>query len=150
MDNTLPPEFEQADSVPAEDPVISEIAEPSDHGARDDIAAARHEGNSADSIDEPKVPVPIETTNSDPAADEARARKEAEELARRAREKLKAQRQASWEFQLFDMDRAFRVAAFNKELGERLASLNRGQRSDPILVQYRLREKSAERRREGE
>jgi hypothetical protein len=123
MDDTLPPEFEQEDSV-----------------------AAVGDGDvPANSCDQPAAPESAGVNGE--AASPAAAEKAAEEAAALAGAKLKAMGQVSWELQIFDMDRAFRVAAFNRELGERLASLNRGQRVDPILVQYRFREKSAERRR---
>jgi antitoxin ParD1/3/4 len=46
-----------------------------------------------------------------------------------------------------DRARAAQLTAFNKELGARLASLDRGERVDPKAARGRLELKSSERRR---
>ena len=46
-----------------------------------------------------------------------------------------------------DRTRAERLAAFNKELGARLAALDRGEFVEPEVVWERLRKKSRERRK---
>jgi antitoxin ParD1/3/4 len=43
--------------------------------------------------------------------------------------------------------RATQLAEFNRELGRRLASLDRGERVDPAKVRSRLKRKSEERRK---
>lgn len=42
--------------------------------------------------------------------------------------------------------RAGQLAAFNRELGTRLAALDRGEHVDPVAVRRRLRRKSRQRR----
>ena len=44
--------------------------------------------------------------------------------------------------------RAAQLAEFNKELGRRLTSLDRGERVDPAKVRARLQRKSEERRKQ--
>lgn len=44
--------------------------------------------------------------------------------------------------------RVAQLAEFNQELGRRLASLDRGERVDPIDVRVRLRKKSERRRKQ--
>ena len=39
-------------------------------------------------------------------------------------------------------DRAQRLAAFHRQLSQRIASLDRGERADPAIVRQRIREKS--------
>jgi antitoxin ParD1/3/4 len=46
-----------------------------------------------------------------------------------------------------DSARAAQLAAFNGELGRRLASLDRGEAVDPVVVVARLQRKSGERRK---
>lgn len=46
-----------------------------------------------------------------------------------------------------DRARGTQIAAFNHELGQRLASLDRGERADPAAVRERLQRKSRERKR---
>ena len=46
-----------------------------------------------------------------------------------------------------DSARAAQLAEFNEELSRRLASLDRGERVDPVGVRNRLRRKSEERRK---
>ncbi len=46
-----------------------------------------------------------------------------------------------------DRARGAQLAAFNKELGARLASLDRGERVEPKAARTRLEQKSLERRR---
>ena len=46
-----------------------------------------------------------------------------------------------------DQARGAQIAAFNRELGNRMASLDRGERADPAAVRERLRRKSRERKR---
>ena len=46
-----------------------------------------------------------------------------------------------------ELARAAQLAEFNKELGRRLAALDRGEHVDPGEVRARLRRKSEERRR---
>ncbi len=46
-----------------------------------------------------------------------------------------------------DRARAGRLAAFNRELGARLASLDRGERVDPQVAQERLKQRSRERKK---
>ena len=46
-----------------------------------------------------------------------------------------------------DRARAAQLAEFNEELSRRLASLDRGERVDPVGVRNRLRRKSEERRK---
>jgi antitoxin ParD1/3/4 len=46
-----------------------------------------------------------------------------------------------------DRSRASQVAAFNKELGRRLASLDRGERVDPAAARRRIQSKSRARRK---
>jgi antitoxin ParD1/3/4 len=46
-----------------------------------------------------------------------------------------------------DQARGAQIAAFNKELKARLASLDRGERVDPKAARTRLEQKSRERRR---
>ena len=43
--------------------------------------------------------------------------------------------------------RANQIAEFNRELGQRLASLDRGEKVDPAKVRSRLKKKSEERRK---
>lgn len=45
-----------------------------------------------------------------------------------------------------DRARAAQIAEFNRELGARLAALDRGERVDPTTVKRRLKQKSSERR----
>jgi len=47
----------------------------------------------------------------------------------------------------YDQSRSAQIAAFNRELGARLASLDRGKSVDPDAARQRLRRKSAEKRR---
>jgi antitoxin ParD1/3/4 len=46
-----------------------------------------------------------------------------------------------------DQARSAQFAAFNQELGERLAALDAGEHTDPAGARERLRRKSAERKR---
>lgn len=46
-----------------------------------------------------------------------------------------------------DQARGAQIAAFNQELGRRLASLDRGEKVDPVATRERLRRKSRERKR---
>jgi antitoxin ParD1/3/4 len=46
-----------------------------------------------------------------------------------------------------DRSRTAQIAAFNKELGQRLASLDRGERVDPAASRRRLQAKSRSRRK---
>lgn len=46
-----------------------------------------------------------------------------------------------------DREREVRIAAFNQELGKRLASLDQGQRVSPAAARNRLHRKSRERKR---
>ena len=46
-----------------------------------------------------------------------------------------------------DSARAAQLAEFNRELGRRLATLDRGEAVDPAAVRARLRRKSAQRRK---
>jgi antitoxin ParD1/3/4 len=46
-----------------------------------------------------------------------------------------------------DRSRASQIAAFNKELGHRLASLDRGERVDPAAARRRMQSKSQARRK---
>ncbi len=46
-----------------------------------------------------------------------------------------------------DRSRASQIAAFNKELGRRLASLDRGERVDPTAARTRIEAKSRSRRK---
>jgi antitoxin ParD1/3/4 len=46
-----------------------------------------------------------------------------------------------------DRARGAQIAAFNRELGARLASLDRGERAEPGMVRKRLEQKSRERRK---
>ena len=46
-----------------------------------------------------------------------------------------------------DRARGAQIAAFNRELGARLASLDRGERVEPGVVRKRLEQKSRERRK---
>lgn len=46
-----------------------------------------------------------------------------------------------------DQTRKVQIAAFNQELGSRMASLDRGERVDPGEARERLRRKSKERKR---
>ncbi|MGA2753950.1 MAG: type II toxin-antitoxin system ParD family antitoxin [Terracidiphilus sp.] len=46
-----------------------------------------------------------------------------------------------------DRARSAQIAAFNRELGARLASLDRGERTEPGVVRKRLEQKSRERRK---
>ena len=46
-----------------------------------------------------------------------------------------------------DRARGAQIAAFNQELGARLASLDRGERAEPGMVRKRLEQKSRERRK---
>lgn len=46
-----------------------------------------------------------------------------------------------------DLAREARLASFNHELGQRLASLDRGQRVSPTVARDRLQRKSRERKR---
>jgi antitoxin ParD1/3/4 len=46
-----------------------------------------------------------------------------------------------------DRSRASQIAAFNKELGHRLASLDRGERVDPAAARRRIQSKSQSRRK---
>ena len=46
-----------------------------------------------------------------------------------------------------DRARGAQIAAFNQELGARLASLDRGERAEPGVVRKRLEQKSRERRK---
>jgi antitoxin ParD1/3/4 len=46
-----------------------------------------------------------------------------------------------------DQARGAQIAAFNRELGHRLASLERGEHVDPAAARERLRRKSRERKR---
>jgi len=48
-----------------------------------------------------------------------------------------------------DQERAGQLAGFNRELGRRLASLDRGESVDPAEARARLRERSAKRRDTG-
>ncbi len=50
-------------------------------------------------------------------------------------------------FEEYDRTRTTQFAAFNRELGTRLASLDRGESVDPSLARQRLRRKSSERRK---
>lgn len=43
--------------------------------------------------------------------------------------------------------RAAQLAEFNQELGRRLASLDRGERADPVKIRTRLQKRSEERRK---
>ena len=46
-----------------------------------------------------------------------------------------------------DRARSVQIAAFNRELGARLASLDRGERVEPGVARKRLEQKSRERRK---
>jgi len=46
-----------------------------------------------------------------------------------------------------DQARNAQIAAFNQELGQRLAGLDRGERVDPAAARKRLQRKSTERKR---
>jgi antitoxin ParD1/3/4 len=46
----------------------------------------------------------------------------------------------------YDRSRTAQMAAFNKELGQRLASLDRGKRVDPAAARRRIQTKSQTRR----
>ena len=46
-----------------------------------------------------------------------------------------------------DRSRSLKIAAFNQELGTRLASLDRGEQVDPDEVRQRLERRSRERRK---
>ena len=46
-----------------------------------------------------------------------------------------------------DQARSAQIAAFNQELGQRLAALDRGEHVDPVAVHKRLQHKSTERKR---
>jgi antitoxin ParD1/3/4 len=46
-----------------------------------------------------------------------------------------------------DSSRAAQIAAFNKELGQRMASLDRGERSDPAAARQRIGAKSQARKK---
>ena len=46
-----------------------------------------------------------------------------------------------------DRARAGQLAAFNRELGARLASLDKGERIDPRAVRERIKRRSSERRK---
>lgn len=46
-----------------------------------------------------------------------------------------------------DRARSAQIAAFNLELGDRLADLDRGENVDPAAARKRLRQKAAERKR---
>jgi antitoxin ParD1/3/4 len=46
-----------------------------------------------------------------------------------------------------DAARARQIAVFNKELGERLAALDRGEHIEPEVARSRLQQKSSQRRR---
>ena len=46
-----------------------------------------------------------------------------------------------------DQARSAQIAAFNQELGRRLASLDRGEHADPAVVRKTLQRKSKERKR---
>ena len=46
-----------------------------------------------------------------------------------------------------DRARGAQIAAFNQELGARLASLDRGERAEPGVVRKRLEQKSRERKK---
>jgi antitoxin ParD1/3/4 len=46
-----------------------------------------------------------------------------------------------------DRSRTAQIAAFNKELGHRLASLDRGERVDPATARRRIQSKSQARRK---
>ena len=46
-----------------------------------------------------------------------------------------------------DQARGAQIAAFNQELGERLATLDRGEHVDPAAARKRLQQKSTERKR---
>jgi antitoxin ParD1/3/4 len=46
-----------------------------------------------------------------------------------------------------DQARSAQIAAFNKELGHRLASLDRGERVDPAAARRRIQSKSQSRRK---
>jgi antitoxin ParD1/3/4 len=46
-----------------------------------------------------------------------------------------------------DQARSAQIAAFNQELGQRLAALDRGEHVDPVSVHKRLQHKSTERKR---
>jgi len=46
-----------------------------------------------------------------------------------------------------DRSRTAQIAAFNKELGHRLASLDRGERIDPATARRRIQNKSQARRK---
>ena len=46
-----------------------------------------------------------------------------------------------------DQARSAQIAAFNQELGQRLAALDRGKHVDPVSVHKRLQHKSTERKR---
>jgi antitoxin ParD1/3/4 len=46
-----------------------------------------------------------------------------------------------------DRSRSAQIAAFNKELGHRLASLDRGERVDPATARRRIQSKSQARRK---
>ncbi|MGH9397320.1 MAG: type II toxin-antitoxin system ParD family antitoxin [Terriglobia bacterium] len=48
----------------------------------------------------------------------------------------------------YERARAGQLAAFSEELGRRLASLDRGERADPIEALSRLHRKSEERRKQ--
>ena len=45
-----------------------------------------------------------------------------------------------------DQERAGQLAGFNRELGRRLSSLDRGEHVDPVKARARLKRKSKERR----
>ena len=46
-----------------------------------------------------------------------------------------------------DQARGAQIAAFNQELGQRLAALDRGEHVDPVEARKRLKHKSTERKR---
>jgi antitoxin ParD1/3/4 len=50
-------------------------------------------------------------------------------------------------FEEYDRARSEQIAVFNRELGARLASLDRGERVDPRIALDRLKGKSLERRK---
>jgi hypothetical protein len=73
---------------------------------------------------------------------------EAAESARRAANEA-AVFQGTWLFAEYDRDRALRLAAFNRELGARLASLARGECVDAFEAHQRRRQRSRERTGHG-
>lgn len=46
-----------------------------------------------------------------------------------------------------DQARSIQIATFNQEVGQRLASLDRGERADPVAVRDRIEAKSRARRK---